>query len=292
MDREQRIDDLVPKILSGDESLIHELWQELDDLCGWYCRKLLRQLPEEFKLEFDDLYNCGYIALCDALQHYSAEKKAKFSRYYLFYLTGAIYRENHLSAGGHYEDGRRRFDPVITGGTISLDAPTDESQDTPEPLYNFLSNEQIESPSVDTVERAAERIYIEQLRTVMEDLILDLPEDQQYLIRQKYYIGAEGAQIAKHTANGQLTYLCLCIGEGSFYGGRSCASRSTYPKNNCSDCNRGNVVRSKHARNKVHLPTGNKNRSAVSRSGNFDRLSIFQKLIRKALFNSFTASQG
>ncbi len=197
MDREQRIDDLVTKILSGDESLIHELWQELDDLCGWYCRKLLRQLPEEFKLEFDDLYNCGYIALCDALQHYSAEKKAKFSRYYLFYLTGAIYRENHLSAGGHYEDGRRRFDPVITGGTISLDAPTDESQDTPEPLYNFLSNEQIESPSVDTVERAAERIYIEQLRTVMEDLILDLPEDQQHLIRQKYYIGADGAQIAK-----------------------------------------------------------------------------------------------
>lgn len=198
MDREQRIDGLVMKILSGDGSLIYELWRELDDLCGWYCRKLLRQLPEAFKLEFEDLYNCGFIALCDALQHCSSEKYAKFSQYYLFYLTGAIYRENRLSTGGHYKDGRRRFDPIITDGTISLDAPNDESKEKPEPLYNFLSNEQIASPSIDTVEQAMERIYFEQLHAVMEDLISTLPEDQQFLIRQKYYIGADGAQIAEN----------------------------------------------------------------------------------------------
>ena len=197
MDREQRIDGLVMKILSGDGSLIYELWRELDDLCGWYCRKLLRQLPETFKLEFEDLYNCGFIALCDALQHCSSEKYSKFSQYYLFYLTGAIYRENRLSTGGHYKDGRRRFDPIITDGTISLDAPNDESKEKPEPLYNFLSNEQIVSPSIDTVEQAMESIYIEQLHAVMEDLISTLPEDQQFLIRQKYYIGADGAQIAE-----------------------------------------------------------------------------------------------
>ena len=197
MDREQRIDGLVMKILSGDGSLIYELWRELDNFCGWYCRKLLQQLPEAFKLEFEDLYNCGFIALCDALQHCSTEKHAKFSQYYLFYLTGVIYRENGLSTGGYYKDGRRRFDPIITGGTISLDAPTDESKEKPEPLYNFLSNEQIASPSVDTVEQALERIYLEQLHVVMEELISDLPEDQQFLIRQKYYIGADGAQIAE-----------------------------------------------------------------------------------------------
>lgn len=196
MDREQRIDDLVMKILSGDGSLIYELWWELDDLCGWYCRKLLRQLPEAFKLEFGDLYNCGFIALCDALKHCSPEKYAKFSQYYLLYLTGVIYRENGLLAGGHYKDGCRRFDPIITGGTISLDTPTDKKQEKLEPLYNFLSNEQIASPSIDTVEQAMERIYLEQLHAVMEDLISELPEDQQFLVRQKYYVGADGAQIA------------------------------------------------------------------------------------------------
>lgn len=198
MDREQRINSLVERILSGDGSLVYELWRELDDLCGWYCKKLLRQLPGAFKLEFEDLYNCGFIALCDALQHCDQEKYTKFSQYYLFYLTEAIYRENRLSNGGHYKDGHRRFDPIITGATISLDAPTDESQETPEPLYNFLSNEQIENPATDTVEQATERIYLEQLHAVMEDLISDLPDDQQFLIRQKYYIGADGTQIAKN----------------------------------------------------------------------------------------------
>lgn len=197
MDREQRIDGLVIKILSGDGSLIYELWRELDDLCAWYCRKLLRQLPEVFKLEFGDLYNCGFIALRNALQHCSLEKYEKFTTYYLCYLTGTIYQENRLSTGGHYKDGRRRFDPIITGGTISLDAPIDESKEKPELLYNFLSNEQIASPSIDTVEQAMERIYLEQLHAVMEELISDLPEDQQFLIRQKYYIGADGANIAE-----------------------------------------------------------------------------------------------
>ena len=197
MDREQRIDGLVTRILSGDESLIYELWRELDDLCAWYCRKLLRQLPEAFKLEFEDLYNCGFIALCDALQHCSQEKKAKFSQYYLFYLTGTIYRENRLSNGGHYKDGRRRFDPIITGGTISLDAPTDESQETPEPLYNFLSDEQLQDPATDTVEKIIEQIYSQQLHDVLEELIAMLPERQQFVIRQKYYEDEDCARIAE-----------------------------------------------------------------------------------------------
>ena len=197
MDREQHIDDLVTNILSGDDSLIYELWRELDNLCGWYCRKLLRQLPEAFKLEFEDLYNCGFIALCDALQHYSLEKKSKFSQYYLLYLTGVIYQENRLSVGGHYKDGRRRFDPIITGGTISLDAPTDEGQETPEPLYNFLSNEHIQNPATDSMEQVIEHIYCQQLHDILEELMAILPDQQQFVIRQKYYYGQDCARIAE-----------------------------------------------------------------------------------------------
>ena len=197
MDREQRIGDLVTRILSGDEALIYELWRELDDLCAWYCRKLLRKLPEAFKLEFEDLYNCGFIALCEALQHYSLEKESKFSQYYLLYLTGTIYLENRLSIGGHYKDGRRRFDPIITGGTISLDAPTDENQDAPEPLYNFLSNEQIQNPATDTMEQVIENIYCRQLHEILEDLMAMLPDQQQFVIRQKYYFDHDCARIAE-----------------------------------------------------------------------------------------------
>lgn len=197
MDREQRIDGFVTRILSGDESLIYELWRELDDLCAWYCRKLLRQLPEAFKLEFEDLYDCGFIALHNALQRCSPEKYEKFSTYYLCYLTGTIFQENHLSNGGHYKDGRRRFDPVITRGTVSLDAPTNESQDTPEPLYNFLSCEQIDASATDTVEQIIEHIYGQQLHDTLEGLLSLLPDRQQFVIRQKYYTGQDCARIAE-----------------------------------------------------------------------------------------------
>lgn len=193
MDREQRINNLVTQILSGDESLVYELWRELDDLCAWYCRKLLLQLPEAFKLEFGDLYNCGFIALNNALQHCSPEKVGKFSTYYLCYLAGTIYLENHLSTGGHYKDGRRRFDPIITGGTLSLDAPSDESQDKPEPLYDTLRVEQ----NIGTSDQAMERMFQQQLHEVLEHLISMLPENQQYVIRQKYYAGMNCAHIAE-----------------------------------------------------------------------------------------------
>lgn len=198
MDREQRIDGLVKKILSGESSLIYELWRELDDLCGWYCRKLLRQLPDAFKLEFEDLYNCGFIALCDALQHCTLENHAGFSTYYLFYLTGTIMQENRLTKGGYYKDGRRRFDPIITGGTLSLDAPTDESQDNPETLYNLLSDEQAPYSPADMADRIIDRIYNQQLHDILEELIAVLPEQQQFVIRQKYYEGANCLEIAEY----------------------------------------------------------------------------------------------
>ncbi len=197
MNREQRIDDLVKKILSGEEELIYELWRELEGLCAWYCRKLLKQLPEAFKLEYGDLYNCGHIALCNALHNCALGKYRKFTTYYLCYLVGTIYQENRLSQGGHYADGRRRFDPIISGGTASLDAPTDENQESPEPLYNFLSNEQLATPFPNAADLMIEQVYQQQLHDILEELIADLTEQQQFVIRQKYYEGKDCAAIAK-----------------------------------------------------------------------------------------------
>ncbi len=196
MNQEQRINDLVVRIQSGEESLIYELWQEVEQLCGWYCRKLLRQFPESFHLEFDDLYNCGYIALRSAVAHFENKAQTKFLGYYLCYLAGTVFVENGLSRGGHYEDGRRRFDPVITRATLRLDAPTNTNQEKPEPLVNVLGNEQFADPATDTIEQIEEQVYQQQLHDALEGLIDDLPELQQYVIRQKYYSGQDCARIA------------------------------------------------------------------------------------------------
>lgn len=197
MVREQRIEELVGGILAGDESLIYELWGELDNLCGWYCRKLIKQLPKTLKLEFEDLYHCGFIALRNALQHCSPENHAGFTTFYLLHLTGTINEENHLRQGGRDHGGLRRYDPVIAAGTVSLDAPIDESQDNPDTMYNRLGDVMAMASPVDAIERILDEVYNQQLHDILEDLIDALPVQQQLVIRLKYYENQDCAAIAE-----------------------------------------------------------------------------------------------
>lgn len=197
MVREQRIEGLVSRILAGEDALIYELWGELDDLCGWYCRKLIKQLPGTLKLEFEDLYNCGFIALHEALQHCSPDNHAGFTTFYLLHLTGAIHEENHLRQGGRDSDGQRRYDPVIATNTVSIDAPIDESQDNPDTMHNRLSEIMAMASPVDAIERILEEIYNQQLHDILEELIGSLPAEHQLVIRLKYYENQDRVQIAE-----------------------------------------------------------------------------------------------
>lgn len=197
MVREQRIEELVSKILAGEESLIYELWGELDNLCGWYCRKLIKQLPRTLKLEFEDLYNCGFIALRNALQNCSTENHAGFTTFYLLHLTGTINEENHLRQGGRDHDGLRRYDPVIAANTVSLDAPIDESQDNPDTMYNRLGDVMAMASPVDAIERILDEVCNQQLHDILEDLIDALPAQQQLVIRLKYYENQDCVAIAE-----------------------------------------------------------------------------------------------
>lgn len=196
IERKERINFLVREILAGRRECIYELWELLEGLCAWFCRRIHRELPREFGLEYEDLYNCGFIALHEALSHCSEEKMGNFSTYYTPWLLSTIYRENALSKGGHYKDGRRRFDPVITAGTMSLDAPVEGDDGKTDTIYNFLTDEHPDI-ALDTITKAENQIFLEQLRRVMEDLLAKLPEDDRFVIRQKYYRDLNCAEIAE-----------------------------------------------------------------------------------------------
>ncbi len=196
-DRAQRIENLVMEIKGGKTDLIQPLWSEIEDLCNWYCRKLYRQLPEYFLLEYEDLTQCGYLALVEALQHYDIGGTGRFSNYYCFYLVAAVFRENGLSNGGHYPDGRRRFDPVIDEGSVHIDAETDQSEEKPGTLHGVLENEQVDYSGAETISSVIDAIYREQLHAVLEMLIEDLPQDERILIRKKYYAGVDRNRISE-----------------------------------------------------------------------------------------------
>ena len=137
--------------------------------------------------------NCGFIALWDALEHYDPERDGRFTYFYLFHLTGAIYRENGLNTGGHSPDGKRRFDPAIAKDTLRLDAETDESKENGGTLLDILPAGEDDYYSE---KRVVERIFAEQLHKTLESLIDGLPREERILIRQKYYADQDRAGIA------------------------------------------------------------------------------------------------
>lgn len=196
-EREEKVKTLVAKITAGHEEKIPELWAELENLCAWYCRKLYRQLPDSFLLDFEDLSQCGYIALLDALRHYDNDRAGRFSVLYLFYLNGAIYRENRLNTGGHHVDGSRRFDPAIAKGSFRLDAETDESGEKGGTLLDALAADDFPENGMDTIAGVTEQIFRQQLHSALEELIQDLPAAERHLIRQKYYAQRDRLSIAR-----------------------------------------------------------------------------------------------
>jgi len=188
---------LVKAIRAGDESLFPTLWDRIEKLCVWYCRRLYNQLPRSFLLEYDDLFDCGFIALHDAVEHYDLERASRFSTFYLFYLTGAIFRENGLDKGGHNADGTRRFDPSVDTGTVRIDAGTDESGEMPGTLADVLSSDSVDSVNMDSIAAAENAIYYEQLHEALEVIIAMLPPDERHMIRQRYYARKARKSIAR-----------------------------------------------------------------------------------------------
>lgn len=197
IEREQKIIELVRTIRAGNEELFPELWDCIERLCAWYCRRLYKQLPKSFFLEYDDLLDCGFLALHDAVQHFDLERGGNFSYFYLFYLTGAIYRENGLTKGGHNPDGSRRFDPLIDRGTVRIDAQADDSGEKPGTLAEVLSSDAVEHAALDSVAAADERIFFAQLHDALESLISKLPAQEQFIIRQRFYIEKTRKRIAQ-----------------------------------------------------------------------------------------------
>lgn len=197
LDRKQRIDELVIAIQSGNVGLLPELWRLVENLCAWYCRKLYNSMPRTFLLEYDDLYNCGYIGLWDAIQHSNPEREGAFTYFYLFYLTSAIYRENGLDTGGRKKDGRRRFDPCISPDSLRLDADVDAHGEIEGTLLDTLANVTAQDEGTDSISNSVEKIFLSQLHDALEALIRELPEDEQTLIRQKYYSKMDRLSIAE-----------------------------------------------------------------------------------------------
>lgn len=194
-DLNQRMLVLVSQAQQGITESMPALWDCVERLCAWYCRRLYRHMPERYLIEYNDLYNCGYIALCDAVAHFDPTSETRFSFYYLFYLTAAIYRENSLPRGRRGKDGKKCHNTAISQGCVSIDAPLDGDDEKPRTLQEILCAPCSEGEDA-SIADAINQIYLHQLHEALEVLIRQLPKEEQFFVRRKYYDDANRKCIA------------------------------------------------------------------------------------------------
>ena len=176
-------EELVASIQAGKVELMEELWVQVEKYVMSKASKLDFMLAKMQNrsynsktatgiLEQGDFCNTGYLALVKAVETYNPQTEVPFLAWFIFYLKTAF-----AEATG-YRTVKGRMEPIRHA--LSLDAPLGDDPDG-DTLASIVADQRA---SLDNIEEA---IWREQLRKVMEDVLSELPQEQQTALRHRYY---------------------------------------------------------------------------------------------------------
>lgn len=171
-------EDLVAAIQAGAPERIGELWEQVKGLVAWKARHIMTALDlrgSSCGVEFDDLYQSGYLALVAAAESYSPESGA-FSTWFMYHLKTAF-----AEATG-YRTKTGRNEPV--NNALSLDEPLTDEADSG--LFGDLIPDPKASATMLSIE---EKLWREQLHEALEAALAALPEQNADVLRLRYYQG-------------------------------------------------------------------------------------------------------
>ena len=164
------VNDLVAAIQHGREDLIPELWDSIRGLVAFFARRFYFLYGcGRFGVEVEDLVQCGYFALLEALRLHDPEKGA-FSTYFYYQL-----RRCFQNAVGRTR--RKISDPI--NHCKSFDAPVDDEEETK--LYDLVPDDR------DYIGETEQKIYLEQLRAELEKALGQINEQYADVLRGLFY---------------------------------------------------------------------------------------------------------
>lgn len=181
-------EELVALIQAGERDRLPELWEQVERFVARQANRLLIAMGDRaavYGLEFDDLYNSGYIALVAAADSYEPEAGMQFIGWLAFHLKNTFSK-----TGGWYGktgDRQKALDPLNKDSTRSMDAPiTGGADDGDKAAFgDFISD----PSAVQAFQDVEEREYQEQLHVALERALGTLESDEEAAIRAKYYQG-------------------------------------------------------------------------------------------------------
>lgn len=173
-------EELAVEIQRGKTEKLPELWAGVEGLVRWRAGKLCAILGEDTRIEFDELYDVGYIALIRAVRTYNPEK-ASFSTHFMFFIRNAF-----AEVTG-YKSFKQRNDPLRNA--MSLNTPLQDDSDR--------TLEETIPADVDVEKETTTKVWKQELHKELEAILSGLEGDQADVIRKHYYYNASFEEIAK-----------------------------------------------------------------------------------------------
>ena len=168
-------EELVAVIQSGEEERMGELWEQAKGLVAWKARHIMTALDlrgSSCGVEIEDLVQSGYLALVKAVETYKQENGA-FSTWLTCHL------KNTFADVTGYRTQRDKNDPL--NNALSLEKTIADGED-------FTLADTIEDPhAADAMQSIEDRIWFDQLREVIGEMLLDLPEKQADILYRRFW---------------------------------------------------------------------------------------------------------
>lgn len=169
-------EELAAAIQAGDIGQLLQLWEHVRRFAVKQAGRWCRALGDRAGVTQEDLTQCAFLALLDALSGYDPGG-GSFIGWYALRLKMAF----TVACGVRTK--RDLNDPLQSA--LSIDAPLTDNEGDP-----FTLADVTEDPAAEAaIQSVEERDRMQRLHDALEAAISTLPSDQQAAIKEKYYRG-------------------------------------------------------------------------------------------------------
>lgn len=177
-------EELVAQIQAGAVERLGELWEQVEGLVKWKANHIMAvlELRGNCGVEFDDLYQSGYLAMVEAVETYEASA-GSFSGWFMYYLKTAFCEATGIRTK------KQQKEPLNMA--ISLEAQITNDADSL--LLEIVPDPAGEIP----IEKVEARIFHQQMHNALDQSLSTLPADQRLVIEKRYYEEKTLSQVAR-----------------------------------------------------------------------------------------------
>ncbi len=177
-------EELAMRIRSGETALLPELWERIRCFVYQEAIRFYSRCSDRVGADVDDLAQSGYFALLSAIRDYDADSEFRF----LSFLSYHLKTEFRICAGIRTK--KAAFDPINLKSSVSLDEPVSSDPD------GMTYADVLPDPD-DGIAAAEHKIWLEQLRSALDNALSQLPEALEETIRNRYYRGLTVEETAR-----------------------------------------------------------------------------------------------